>query len=160
MSNAPRNLSLTVLADLRITEPCPLAEDAWQPGQRTRHCAECNLDVHNLSALTAVEAAAMVAHSRETGTRLCASYEHDAAGNLITLDSPSVRQQSTHSNRPRIVMRLLAALGLISSPIALAACTTRSGGKVAPHAQHVCGSTTPQPLEQSAACDSSLQHDQ
>lgn len=37
MSCAPRNLSLTVLADLRITEPCPLAEDAWQPGQRTRH---------------------------------------------------------------------------------------------------------------------------
>ena len=86
-SHADRTLALPVLADLRITEPCPLAQDAWQRGQRTRHCAECNLDVHNLSALTAVEAAAMVAHSRETGTRLCASYEHDAAGNVVASDS-------------------------------------------------------------------------
>ncbi len=121
---APRNLSLTVLADLRITEPCPLAEDAWQPGQRTRHCAECNLDVHNFSALTAVEAAAMVTHSRETGTRLCASFEQDARGNIITTDSPG----AARPGRASVFMRLLAALGLISSPFALAACTTRTGG--------------------------------
>lgn len=151
MSNPPRNRSLPVLEDLRITEPCPLAEAAWQPGQRTRHCAECDLDVHNFSAFTAVEAAAMVAHSRETGSRLCASYEHDAAERLITLDSPAARQPSTRPNRPRVLTRLLAALGLISSPIALAACTTRTGGKVAPHAQHMGGSTERQPLEQSAA---------
>ena len=53
-----QSIALPVLATVRITTPCPLAEDAWEPGQRTRHCAECNLDVHNFSALTAVEAAA------------------------------------------------------------------------------------------------------
>lgn len=126
-SHADRTLALPVLANLHIAEPCPLAEDAWQPGQRTRHCAECDLDVHNFSALTAVEAAAMVNHSHQTGTRLCASFQKDAAGNIITLDSPASLHPSAQSNRPRVLMRVLAALGLISTPIAFAACATRTG---------------------------------
>lgn len=157
MTPGPRNLSLPILASLHIAEPCPLADEAWQPGQRTRHCAECDLDVHNFSALTSHDAAALVTHSRETGTRLCASYEHDAAGNLITLDSPA-RQQSAHSNRPRILMRLLAAFGVISSPIALAACATRTGGKVAPGTVRLGGSVAAQPLDPSPSDPPPQQH--
>lgn len=157
-SRTDRNLSLPVLANLHIAEPCPLAEDAWQPGQRTRHCAECDLDVHNFSALTSHDAAALVTHSRETGTRLCASYEHDAAGKLITLDSPAARQPFTHSNRARILMRVLAALGLISSPFALAACTTRTGGKVAPGTVRLGGSVAAQPLDPSPSDPPPQQH--
>ncbi len=124
MTDAARGLALPVLATVRITTPCPLAEDAWQPGQRTRHCAECDLDVHNFSALTAVEAAAMVNHSRQTGTRLCASFVQDARGTIITADS---RAASGQPSRANAFMRVLAALGLISAPAALAACASHTG---------------------------------
>lgn len=160
MTPGPRNLSLPILANLSIAEPCPLADQAWQPGQRTRHCAECDLDVHNFSALTSHDAAALVTHSRQTGTRLCASYEHDAAGNLITLDSPAAGRPSAQPNRPRVLMRFLAALGIISTPIALAACATRTGGKVVPGTVRLGGSVVAQPLESVPTPDSLPQQHQ
>lgn len=136
MTQTPRSLPLPILANLSIAEPCPLADQAWQPGQRTRHCAECDLDVHNFSELTAVEAAALVTHSRETGTRLCASFQKDASGNIITADSrPPRNEEPSPLTRPQFLTRLLATLGILSVPLALAACAARAGGKVAPNSE-------------------------
>ncbi len=118
-----QSIALPVLATVRITTPCPLAEEAWEPGQRVRHCPQCDLDVHNFSAMSARDAAALVTNSRETGTRLCARVEQDARGNIVTTDS---RAASGQPSRASVFMRILAALGLISAPAALAACANRT----------------------------------
>lgn len=76
---------LTVLAALRIDRPCPAAWDAMPGDDRSRHCAACDRPVHDLSALTAAEAAELLAgpvtpcvrvHRRADGSVVT----HDAAG--------------------------------------------------------------------------------
>ena len=40
------------LNNLRIASPCPADWEKMVGDERVRHCAECNLNVYNLSAMT------------------------------------------------------------------------------------------------------------
>ncbi len=66
---------------LPILAPCPKDFDAMDGDARRRHCAECDKDVHDLSAGTEQEAKAVLA-AREPGSKLCIRYAKDVAGNV------------------------------------------------------------------------------
>jgi hypothetical protein len=54
--------------------------------ERVRHCAECNLNVYNLSAMTERQVQELIAGSR--GNRLCARLYRRADGTVLTQDCP------------------------------------------------------------------------
>lgn len=54
--------------------------------ERARRCAKCGLDVHDIAALTSVEAEALLA--RRSTERLCVRVSHRRDGSVITGDHP------------------------------------------------------------------------
>jgi hypothetical protein len=52
---------------------------------RIRHCAACNLNVYNLSAMTEREVQRLIAHS---GGRVCGRFYRRADGTMLTQDCP------------------------------------------------------------------------
>jgi len=82
--------------------------------ERVRHCAECNLNVYNLSAMTERQVQALIAES--SGKRLCTRFYRRADGTILTQDCPwSFRAMQ------RKVSRLGAAIltGLMSVSVAM-----------------------------------------
>jgi len=54
--------------------------------ERVRHCAECNLNVYNLSAMTERQVLELIEDSR--GKRLCTRFYRRADGTVLTQDCP------------------------------------------------------------------------
>jgi len=104
---------LTILDAIRIAAPCP-ASWAEMPGDdRARHCATCRKHVYDLSALTAIEAAALIERSEG---RLCVQLYRRRDGTVLTADCPV-------GARARVLSRLrrLAVGGLVGLSLLLAA---------------------------------------
>lgn len=74
------------LTNLRIASPCPADWEKMVGDERVRHCAECNLNVYNLSAMTERQVQDLIAGSREK--RLCARFYRRADGTVLTKDCP------------------------------------------------------------------------
>lgn len=97
---APRpsvSLSLDVL---NINEPCPADWSAMSSeGEARRFCDQCELHVHDLSAMPRVEAEALLESKAsesngpgEAPARLCVRYLKDADGRILTLeDQPAAK---------------------------------------------------------------------
>ena len=110
------------LAQVRIKEPCPVSWESMTGDDRARHCSFCNLDVHNLSALTEDAAQRLIC---ETGGRLCVAYFPNTDGSPQTLE---YRQQKP----PRWTWRFTALLGGIGA--AIVGCVGRFTGADPPAA--------------------------
>jgi hypothetical protein len=83
--------------------------------ERVRHCAECNLNVYNLSAMTERQVQELIEDNR--GKRQCTRFYRRADGTILTQDCPwSVRALT------RKVSRLAAALltAIIGVTVAMA----------------------------------------
>src|ERR1700761_7963153 len=93
--SVPKPISL---ANIRIASPCP-AEWAKMIGDdRIRHCAECNLNVYNLSAMTEREVKILLTANR--GRRLCTRFYRRADGTVLTQDCPwSLRAATRKASR-------------------------------------------------------------
>jgi len=66
--------------------------------ERVRHCAECNLNVYNLSAMTERQVQDLIAGSR--GKRLCTWFYRRADGTVLTRDCPwSLRAMRRKASR-------------------------------------------------------------
>jgi hypothetical protein len=78
------------LESLRVARPCQ--EDwALMTGEaRVRHCARCDKDVFDLSAMTRGEAEALLARH---GTRPCVRFFQRADGTVKTADCPTSRRR-------------------------------------------------------------------
>ena len=74
-----------VLEGIRVAAPCPASWERMSGDDRVRHCAECNLNVYNLSEMTRREAESLIA-SREG--RLCVRYYRRADGTILTRNCP------------------------------------------------------------------------
>lgn len=74
-----------LLENIRVAAPCPASWEQMQGDSRVRHCAECNLNVYNLSEMTRQEAEALIA-SREG--RLCVRFYRRADGAILTRNCP------------------------------------------------------------------------
>jgi hypothetical protein len=74
------------LSNLRIASPCPADWNKMVGDERVRHCAECNLNVYNLSAMTKRQVQELIHDSR--GKRLCTRFYRRADGTVLTRDCP------------------------------------------------------------------------
>ena len=75
--------------------------------ERVRHCAECNLNVYNLSAMTERQVQELIEDSR--GKRLCTRFYRRADGTILTQDCPwSLRALKRRASR--IAAAMLAAM--------------------------------------------------
>jgi hypothetical protein len=90
--------------------------------EKTRHCAQCNLKVHNLSAMTGEEAEALL-RSKGDG-RLCIGFYRRADGTVLTQDCP-VGLAKARARVRRLVGRMAAAVGLVSAAAAAGVQTSR-----------------------------------
>jgi len=72
--------------EIRIASPCTADWERMTGDQRVRHCAECNLDVYNFSAMTSREVEELLTASR--GKRLCGRFYRRADGTMLTNDCP------------------------------------------------------------------------
>ena len=66
-----------MLERIKIASPCKANWEQMAGDERVRHCAECNLDVYNLSAMTRREVEHLV---QEREGRLCARFYRRADG--------------------------------------------------------------------------------
>ena len=72
---------------VKIAAPCTANWDEMPSfeGARVRFCAQCNLNVYNLSGMTRREATALVANAEG---RLCVRFYRRADGTILTQDCP------------------------------------------------------------------------
>jgi hypothetical protein len=73
------------LDDIEVATPCPAAWEQMMGDERVRHCAECKLNVYNLSEMTRSEATQLV---QQTENRLCVRFLRREDGTVITRDCP------------------------------------------------------------------------
>ena len=106
---------LVQLEGLKIATPCPASWADMAGDDRTRYCQQCQLHVHDLSAMTRAEGEALVASS--TG-RLCTRMTRRPDGTIVTLDD----QRSTRTPTPHRWRALAASLLGALSTLWLSAC--------------------------------------
>ena len=95
------------LSNVRIASPCPADWEKMVGDERVRHCAECNLNVYNLSAMTERQVQELIAGSR--GKRLCTRFYRRVDGTVLTQDCPwSLRAMGR--NASRIAAGIIAAM--------------------------------------------------
>ncbi len=106
-----RTVSLEFLSSLTVASPCSADWDSMVGDERVRHCGECKLNVYNLSAMSADEAAALV-QAREG--RMCIRLYKRADGTAITRDCP-VGLRAVRIKAARAAGRVAAAVALLVS---------------------------------------------
>jgi hypothetical protein len=82
-----------VALDIKIASPCPADWSRMTGDERVRHCAQCDLNVYNLAALSHPEIEELVA-TREG--RLCVRLYHRADGTVITKNCPVGFKMKVH----------------------------------------------------------------
>ena len=105
------------LKNVRVASPCPADWDSMTGDDRVRHCAQCDLDVYNFSAMTEREVQDLLANA--TG-RLCGRFYRRADGTMLTQDCPvGASQLGRRLSRAAVVLvsTLMAA--------SLSGCATR-----------------------------------
>jgi len=75
--------SNAALRNLRILTPCQADWNEMTGDDREKFCAQCQKNVHDVSAMTRAEASALLA----AGNPICVRFYRDADGNVATTDS-------------------------------------------------------------------------
>lgn len=73
------------LDHVRVAAPCPANWDEMYGTKRVRFCAECQLNVYNLSEMTRREAEELIASAEG---RLCVRFYRRADGTILTRNCP------------------------------------------------------------------------
>jgi hypothetical protein len=141
-------------SDLAISEPCHEAWDAMTPRPHGRHCDSCNMQVLDLSSMTADEADAQLAARRSEGTT-CVRYGLDASGNIVfAAPRPALPAASIGPSSRRALPVVSSAKRLekfaFAVPLLLAACTNHAAET---HEGESC--STPSPSATTDALDRS-----
>ena len=92
---------------IQVAKPCSADWEAMQGDERVRHCGQCQLNVYDLSALTADEARSLI--EKHEG-RLCVRFYRRRDGTLLTRDCP-VGVRTVRRRRAGIAAGLAAAAG-------------------------------------------------
>lgn len=95
------------LNDIRVARPCSADWEAMRGTDRVRHCADCELNVYNLSALGAEAALNLV---QEKEGRRCVRFYRRADGTILTKDCPG--EVNIPRERLNAVLYTLAFVGL------------------------------------------------
>ena len=124
-------MSLT-LPQLKIASPCPVSWDSMRGDHRSRFCKQCQLHVHNVSAMTRPEVDRLM--SAANG-RVCLNGFVRPDGELVTQEALADLLEF-HGAAPERVAAIRAAVaaGLTAAALALAACSPEPqyhGGAIA-----------------------------
>jgi hypothetical protein len=106
------SISLPLLDRVDIATPCHARWEDMTGDERVRHCAECNMRVHNISAMARDEAEALLRAS--VGERLCVRLYRRADGTILTQDCPVGVMRVRRAMR-RTLVRVAALVGLASA---------------------------------------------
>lgn len=111
------------LRRLQVASPCPVNWADMAGDNRVRQCAECNLNVYNLSAMTTAEISYLV---RDREGRLCVRFFRRADGTMITQDCPrGVRAAATSAARRAAKVAAAVLSAIVSMYPALASGKSR-----------------------------------
>lgn len=113
--------------NLAISEPCHADWSSMTGDERARFCSACAKHVHDLSAMTPVEAIDLLDQRATTHEgSLCVRYRHDARGDVLFASRTLVPTAPARQSRGASQLQA-AALGLL-----LAACTPGGPAVAAP----------------------------
>lgn len=112
-----------LLRRIHIASPCSMSWDEMTGDDRRRHCAACDLDVHNFAAMTRDEIETLV---RGANGRLCGRLFRRADGTILTADCP-VGLAAVRARARRALARSVAAMGF-----AISACVLLARGEKHP----------------------------
>jgi hypothetical protein len=133
---------IQLLQEIRIASPCEASWEEMSGDERSRFCEHCQLNVYNLSEMTALEAAELV---RQKEGRLCARYYARPDGSMLTQDCPvgfrAARRRFLSLLAP-LAAGVLGLLGLGSRSAGAAGSTPPSKpliGAPVPPPQHLMG---------------------
>ena len=115
-------ISLPLLDRVGVASPCHARWDDMTGDERVRHCADCNLSVHNISALSRKDAEQLLRAS--VGDRLCIRLFRRADGTILTQDCP-VGFARVRAGARRALVRVGVLVGLVGLAGAGAASTSR-----------------------------------
>lgn len=73
------------LPDLQIASPCPASWAEMKGDDRARHCAACDKQVYNISAMTSEEVVALI---ERTEGHFCGRLYRRRDGSVLTADCP------------------------------------------------------------------------
>lgn len=122
---AAKTLNLDVLNNIRIASPCTASWADMEGDERRRMCGQCNLHVHNISEMTAADAAELLLGS--TGGRVCVRLYRRADGTVLTADCP-VGWRAVKIRAARMAGRAVSAAALLLGLGALQALAGQWGG--------------------------------
>lgn len=105
------NPAFVVLEDIHVAAPCSVPWDQMNGDHRIRHCADCHLNVYNISEMTRSEAEQLIRHHEG---RLCVRFYRRADGTLLT------------RNCPRGLERLIRRVSRIAATVVATAMTVGS----------------------------------
>ena len=117
-------VSLPLLERARVATPCPARWEDMTGDDKVRHCALCNLDVHNFVAMEPAEADAILSrHFNPDGSaiagagRVCGMLARRADGTYLLQDCP-VGLASLKAAVRNAWLRIAAAVGLLGAAAA------------------------------------------
>jgi hypothetical protein len=100
--------------EIPIASPCGADWRTMKPSDRTRFCDACKKHVHDLSAMSAPEARALLASPPTEG--LCVRYLYDAHGDIVFRSAPVPPTMLVRARRAAV------SAAAVAFPMALAAC--------------------------------------
>lgn len=112
------DIHLSLLDRVHIASPCPAKWEDMAGDHVTRHCSQCDLDVHNLSAMTREQAESFL-REHLGGDRVCGRIFRRSDGTILTKDCP-VGLAAVRARARRAAGRVAAAIFAIISAAAFA----------------------------------------
>lgn len=79
------DIPLDLLDQITIAAPCSARWEDMEGDDKSRHCDQCDLQVHNIAAMTRAEAESLI---RSADGRLCARLYRRPDGTVLTEDCP------------------------------------------------------------------------
>lgn len=109
------DVHLDLLKHVDVASPCAARWEDMTGDEKSRHCAQCNLRVHNLSAMTRAEAEAFLApRAGPDAGRVCVRFYRRADGTILTRDCP-VGLAAVRAKAGAMARRVAAGVALVLS---------------------------------------------
>ncbi|MEZ5962544.1 MAG: hypothetical protein R3F56_01745 [Planctomycetota bacterium] len=104
-----------LLRDLAVASPCPAEWNQMTGDAKRRFCQQCQLHVHDLSAMTRAEAEAVLRDAG--GARVCVRFFRRHDGTVLTRDCPVGLRQRLRRARRRATAAVSAAFAALLSAV-------------------------------------------
>ena len=118
------DIHLDLIDRVEIASPCSMKWEDLDGDGCTRHCRQCELDVHNFSDMTRTEVESILANT--TG-RLCATWYRRADGTMMTRDCPvGLAAVRRHARRAAVLVGGFLTLLIAGGMTAMGFRTARS----------------------------------